>query len=91
MIKLKNLWKIALATMTMSAMLVACDTESSDNGKKNDDSGLGLTGVYSYTVNRNDIAAAWRGSVDSPIFSVMFLDETALEIVKKEGAPVSHV
>ena len=94
MIKLKNLWKIALATMTMSAMLVACDTESSDNGKKNDDSGLGLTGVYSYTVNRNDIAAAWRGSVDSPIFSVMFLDETALEIVKKEGDlkknPYSH-
>ena len=94
MIKLKNLWKIALATMTMSAMLVACDTESSDNGKKNDDSGLGLTGVYSYTVNRDDIAAAWGGSVDSPIFSVMFLDETALEIVKKEGNlkknPFSH-
>jgi hypothetical protein len=33
MIKLKNLWKIALATMTMSAMLVACDT-TSDDGKK---------------------------------------------------------
>ena len=94
MIKLKNLWKIALATMTMSAMLVACDTESSDNGKKNDDSGLGLTGVYSYTVNRDDIAIAWGGSGDSPIFSVMFLDETTLEIVKEKGDlkknPFSH-
>ena len=35
MIKLKNLWKIALATMAMSAMLVACDTESSDSEEKN--------------------------------------------------------
>ena len=30
MIKLKNLWKVALATMAMSAMLVACDTTSTD-------------------------------------------------------------
>ena len=30
MIKLKNLWKIALATMAMSAMLVACDTTSKE-------------------------------------------------------------
>ena len=37
MIKLKNLWKIALATMAMSAMLVACDTESSDSEEKKDD------------------------------------------------------
>ena len=28
MIKLKNLWKVALATMAMSAMLVACDSTS---------------------------------------------------------------
>ncbi len=40
MIKLKNLWKIALATMAMSAMLVACDTTGSDDGKKNDDDPL---------------------------------------------------
>ena len=38
MIKLKNLWKIALATMAMSAMLVACDTakEDDDKGSKDD-------------------------------------------------------
>ena len=35
MIKLKNLWKVALATMAMTAMLVACDEGSSD--KKDDD------------------------------------------------------
>ena len=34
MIKLKNLWKIALATMAMSAMLVACDTGSTDTEEK---------------------------------------------------------
>ena len=37
MIKLKNLWKVALATMAMSAMLVACDTGSTDTEKKEDD------------------------------------------------------
>ena len=38
MIKLKNLWKIALATMAMSTMLVACDTakEDDDKGSKDD-------------------------------------------------------
>lgn len=38
MIKLKNLWKIALATMAMSTMLVACDTakEDDDKGSKAD-------------------------------------------------------
>ena len=35
MIKLKNLWKITLATMAMSTMLVACDTETE---KKESDS-----------------------------------------------------
>ena len=34
MIKLKNLWKIALATMAMSTMLVACDTTSDSEEKK---------------------------------------------------------
>ena len=47
MIKLKNLWKIALATMAMSAMLVACDTGSSDSdsdsGNKTENNG-GNTG-----------------------------------------------
>ena len=33
MIKLKNLWKIALATMAMSTMLVACDTAKEDDDK----------------------------------------------------------
>ena len=41
MIKLKNLWKIALATMAMSTMLVACDT-----AKEDDDNEVVDTTVY---------------------------------------------
>ena len=47
MIKLKNLWKVVLALMVMSAMLVACDTGSSDSdsdsGNKTENNG-GNTG-----------------------------------------------
>ena len=46
MIKLKNLWKIALATMAMSAMLVACDTESSNsNSEETSEAGIYLSGL----------------------------------------------
>ena len=46
MIKLKNLWKIALATMAMSAMLVACDTESSSsNSEETSEAGIYLSGL----------------------------------------------
>ena len=82
MIKLKNLWKIALATMTMSAMLVACDTGSSDSGNKSEEESLGGVGVYSYKVNIADISKAWGGSPESPAFSVMLLNETTLEACK---------
>lgn len=43
MIKLKNLWKIALATMAMSAMLVACDTGS--DGESTEETGF-TPGIY---------------------------------------------
>lgn len=36
MIKLKNLWKVALATMAMTAMLVACDDSSSSKSDDDD-------------------------------------------------------
>ena len=45
MIKLKNLWKVVLALMVMSAMLVACDTttggdsDKSDSGNKTENNG----------------------------------------------------
>lgn len=37
MVKLKNLWKIVLVIMAVSAMLIACTTDSNDTGKKEDD------------------------------------------------------
>ncbi len=37
MVKLKNLWKIVLVIMAVSAMLIACTTDSNDTGEKEDD------------------------------------------------------
>ena len=71
MIKLKNLWKIALATMAMSAMLVACDT-TSDNGNKDDDEGGAAAGFYLSGLNGSD----WAGDTDVA---------TAHEMTKGEG------
>ena len=59
MIKLKNLWKIALATMAMSAMLVACDT-TSDDKDNNEDEGGATAGFYISGLNGND----WAGDTD---------------------------
>ena len=87
MIKLKNLWKIALATMAMSAMLVACDTGSDDkdDDKKGGAESLGGKGVYSYTVNIADISTAWGGTTASPAFSVVLLNETTLAACTAAG------
>ena len=80
MIKLKNLWKIALATMAMSAMLVACDTETKGGSDNDGDSAsLGGVGVYSYTVNIADISTQWGGTTESPAFSVVLLTDAGLE------------
>ena len=87
MIKLKNLWKIALATMAMSAMLVACDTGSSDDKTENDGGSevkkilaTGGTGVYSYTANIKDVETIWGGSTKQPKFSVVLLTDKQLKV-----------
>ena len=83
MIKLKNLWKIALATMAMSAMLVACDTKTKDDDNNGDSAtSLGGEGVYSYTVNIADISTAWGGSAKSPAFSILLMKDAQLEACK---------
>ena len=51
MIKLKNLWKVAMATMAMTAMLVACDEGSS----KKDDNKVSATGVYTVTLPKEGV------------------------------------
>lgn len=53
MIKLKNLWKIALATMAMSAMLIACD-----DPKKTEEEGI-EAGIYLSGLN-----SEWAGDTD---------------------------
>jgi predicted small secreted protein len=91
MIKLKNLWKIALATMAMSAMLVACDTTSgggSDNGESSEEKKIlapGGEGVYSYTLNVADIAGAWGGNAKAPVFSVVLLTDAQFAACKTAG------
>ena len=55
MIKLKNLWKIALAAMTMSAMLVACDTTTGGSTEEGAKPGFYLSGL-----NGSD----WAGNTD---------------------------
>lgn len=83
MIKLKNLWKIALATMAMSAMLVACDTKTKDDDNDGDSAtSLGGEGVYSYTVNIADISTAWGGTSKSPTFSILLMKDAQLEACK---------
>jgi hypothetical protein len=87
MIKLKNLWKIALATMTMSAMLVACDT-TSDGGsteKEVKTTQKSETGVYSYTVDIEKISNAWGGSKESPAFSILLLTDANVKAAAKKN------
>ena len=77
MIKLKNLWKMALATMAMSAMLVACDTASGgDKGNSND--GGTASGVYSYTFPKSNFASNW-GNGSNLTFSVVLLTDEQLK------------
>ena len=77
MIKLKNLWKIALATMAMSAMLVACDT-ASDGDKGNSNDGATASGVYSYTFPKSNFASNW-GNNSNLTFSVVLLTDEQLK------------
>ena len=88
MIKLKNLWKIALATMAMSAMLVACDTTSgggSTEKEKVKTTQKSETGIYSYTVDIEKISNAWGGSKESPVFSILLLTDANVKAAVKKG------
>ena len=71
MIKLKNLWKVALATMAMTAMLVACDDSSSSKDVTPGEYTAG-EGVYAFKANKSDIGTTysnWGG------FSILLLKE----------------
>ena len=55
MIKLKNLWKVALATMAMSAMLVACDSTSNTEDEVTPGTYTAGTGVYELKAPKDKI------------------------------------
>ena len=86
MIKLKNLWKIALAAMTMSTMLVACEEASGSTEKEVKTTQKSETGVYSYTVDIEKISTAWGGKTESPAFSILLLTDTNVKTAFKKGA-----
>lgn len=83
MIKLKNLWKVALATMAMSAMLVACDTGSTDEEETEGKHTAG-TGVYELKAPKSKIGKtfnSWSG------FGVLLLKEDQVEEFSKDLYP----
>ena len=83
MIKLKNLWKVALATMAMSAMLVACDSTSNTEDEVTPGTYTAGTGVYELKAPKDKIGSTfntWGG------FGVLLLKEdqlTKLETTKE--------
>ena len=75
MIKLKNLWKVALATMAMSAMLVACDDASNTEEEVTPGTYTAGTGVYELRAPKSKIGSTfntWGG------FGVLLLKEDQL-------------
>lgn len=75
MIKLKNLWKVALATMAMSAMLVACDDASNTEEEVTPGTYTAGTGVYELKAPKDKIGSTfntWGG------FGVLLLKEDQL-------------
>lgn len=80
MIKLKNLWKVALATMAMSAMLVACDSTSNTEDEVTPGTYTAGTGVYELKAPKDKIGStfnSWGG------FSVLLLKEDQLTKLEK--------
>ena len=80
MIKLKNLWKVALATMAMSAMLVACDSTSNTEDEVTPGTYTAGTGVYELKAPKDKIGSTfntWGG------FGVLLLKEDQLTKLEK--------
>ena len=74
MIKLKNLWKVALSTVAMASMLVACDTSSTEEEVTPGTYTAG-TGVYELKAPKSKIGSTfntWGG------FGVLLLKEDQL-------------
>jgi hypothetical protein len=81
MIKLKNLWKIALAAMAMSAMLVACDTETK-GGDSDSGSSVSTTGVYTATLKKEAIGTGWGATETQETIKFILAPKTVVDEIK---------
>ena len=91
MIKLKNLWKIALATMAMSAMLVACETPKEENNKGSDvvdttvyveyptEAKVSANGVYTAKLVKEGVSLdAWGAGEGKETIKVVLAPQTVV-------------
>lgn len=76
MIKLKNLWKVALATMAVSAMLVACDTTGNDSGSKTEDDPLAKYKTTPETAKADSFTYGFKFSTEEG-WAAQFINENA--------------
>ena len=79
MIKLKNLWKIALAAMTMSAMLVACDTTTGGSTEEGAKPGFYLSGLNGsdWAGNTDPASAHFMEKGEGEVYTFTFKAESA--------------
>lgn len=72
MIKLKNLWKIALTTMAMSAMLVACDTDSGGSSTEEVDSSIYVSGLFNKWAADTGAGDAFKMTQNGNVYTYEF-------------------
>ena len=90
MIKLKNLWKIALATMTMSAMLVACDTTSKEEEEEavapdyatmTFDSNVYVSGIFNKWAEATDFANSIAMTQNGNVYTYEFTYDSTADVI----------
>lgn len=91
---MKNIWKILIAVMAITLVLVSCDTEKNKPEEKNDFKAG--TGVFSIAGEISEISTSWGGSPASPTFSVLLLKDAHVTNLESygdsfvKGAPVDE-
>ena len=72
---------LKIQAVIASLLVLACFFSCKDDDDDDDDGGkiTGASGVYSYTVNIDDISTAWGGSKESPAFSILLLTDEQLD------------
>ena len=90
MIKLKNLWKVALATMAMSAMLVACDTTSKEEEEEavapdyatmTFDSNVYVSGIFNKWAEATDFANSIAMTQNGNVYTYEFTYDSTADVI----------